>query len=103
MLFHKGTSRKLFGGDRFFSDRARWIDDFGREVVGRTRPLTLRLRQRLRTVRIALKIALARNASPAKLSPKCQSVYLLFEAIHKRMQVCVEILALMPVENENNL
>jgi len=42
------------------------------EVVERTRPLTLRLRQRLRTVRIALKMALALNASPAKLSPKCQ-------------------------------
>jgi hypothetical protein len=45
----------------FFSDRARWIADCGRKVVGRTRPLNLRLRQRLRTVRIALKMALARR------------------------------------------
>ena len=45
----------------FFSDRARWIADCSRKVVGRTRPLNLRLRQRLRTVRIALKMALARR------------------------------------------
>ena len=35
--------------------------------------MTLRVRSRLRTVGIALKLTLARCASPAKLSPKCQN------------------------------
>jgi ElaB/YqjD/DUF883 family membrane-anchored ribosome-binding protein len=46
--------------------------DGGRKIGRKSRSLTLWVRQRLRTVRMALKIASAGLANAAKLSPKCQ-------------------------------